>query len=294
MPIITKPSSIQKGTSASFSLDKSALAAVASVAADSYYSQSSNWKEVFLYYKSSTGNQRKVLKFNAELSSPTANFLASEKSRNIFQVQKIVVMDFDGGSVLIPRSELTVADFDVDMTPAPLSGFTWGQIGAGVFNNTSTSVELVSGGSGGYNSGAYSNEVLALSSEGSVTFTYNFSGAGSPYGPIGFSDSTSGGASPIDYGIMVNWYDSAQLALNNTWGSFTPNISPLSPVVYGVTQFKVAIEGSDFVLYQDGIKRDQRAISSVTTATGAQRFWMNFASTNNHSVTVISKTGSWT
>jgi hypothetical protein len=134
MPIITKPSSIEKGTSASFSLDKSALAAVASVAADSYYSQSSNWKEVFLYYKSSTGNQRKMLKFNAELSSPTANFLASEKARDIFQVQKIVIMDFDGGSILIPRSQLTVAEFDVDMGgPAPVVSldFTQGVLPAG-------------------------------------------------------------------------------------------------------------------------------------------------------------------
>jgi hypothetical protein len=115
MPIITKPSSIQKNSPAEISLDKSALAAVTSVAANPYYSDSANWKEVFIYYKSSVGNQREVLKFNATISSPVATFLVSEKARDIFEVQKIVIVDFDNGSITVPRSQLTVAEFDVDM-----------------------------------------------------------------------------------------------------------------------------------------------------------------------------------
>jgi hypothetical protein len=122
MPIITKPSSIQKNSPAEISLDKSALAAVTSVAASAYYSDSANWKEVFIYYKSSVGNQREVLKFNATISSPVATFLVSEKARDIFEVQKIVIVDFDNGSITVPRSQLTVVEFDVDMTPPPASG----------------------------------------------------------------------------------------------------------------------------------------------------------------------------
>jgi hypothetical protein len=116
MPIITKPASIEKNAAASISLNKSTLAAVASVAADAYYSNSSNWKEVFIYYKSSVGNQREVLKFDATVASPAANFLVSEKARDIFQVQKIVIVDFDNGSITVPRSQLTVADFDVTLS----------------------------------------------------------------------------------------------------------------------------------------------------------------------------------
>jgi hypothetical protein len=126
MPIITKPSSIQKNSPAEISLDKSALAAVTSVAANAYYSDSANWKEVFIYYKSSVGNQREVLKFNATISSPVSTFLVSEKARDIFEVQKIVIVDFDNGSITVPRSQLTVAEFDVDMSTAPISsGIIW-------------------------------------------------------------------------------------------------------------------------------------------------------------------------
>lgn len=139
MPIITKPAAVDKNSPAEISLDKSALANVASVLADDYFSDSDNWKEVFIYYKSSTGNQREILKFNAELASPTANFLVSDKALDIFEVQKIVIVDFDSGNITIPRSELTVADFDVDMSAQAgativwdtfISGFTLGADGA--------------------------------------------------------------------------------------------------------------------------------------------------------------------
>jgi len=68
MPIITKPSTIDKNSPAEISLDKAALAAVSSVVADDYFSDSDNWKEVLIYYRSSTGNQREILKFNATVS----------------------------------------------------------------------------------------------------------------------------------------------------------------------------------------------------------------------------------
>lgn len=119
MPIITKPVSIQKNVPASFSLDKSALAAVPSVVADSYFSDSSNWSKVLLFYKSSVGNQKEVIKFDATQPSPTADFLASEKARDIFQIQKIIITDFDNGNFEVPRTQLTVADFDVDMSGTP-------------------------------------------------------------------------------------------------------------------------------------------------------------------------------
>jgi hypothetical protein len=139
MPIITKPATIDKNASAEISLDKSALAAVASVAADTYFSDSANWSRVYIHYKSSTGNQREVLRFNATVASPAANFLVSDKALDIFEVQKIVIVDFDAGTFIIPRSQLTTADFDIDMTAQAgsavvwdtfISGFTLGADGA--------------------------------------------------------------------------------------------------------------------------------------------------------------------
>lgn len=113
MPIITKPSSIQKNQSAQFVLNKTELSQLPSILADTYFSDTSNWKEVILSYKSTTGNQNQILKFDATLSSPSYNLLVSEKAKDLFQVQRITIVDFDNGSIKIPRSQLTVSDFDI-------------------------------------------------------------------------------------------------------------------------------------------------------------------------------------
>lgn len=114
MSIITKPSTIEKNSAASISLNKSDLALISSVVADSYFSDQNNWKNVIVYYRSSVGNQKEILKFDATLASPSTSFLVSDKARDIFEVQKIIIQDFDGGSIVIPRSELTTAEFDID------------------------------------------------------------------------------------------------------------------------------------------------------------------------------------
>lgn len=116
MSIITKPTTIYKNMVAEFILNKSVLSAITSVVADSYFSDSQNWSEVLIYYKSSEGNQREILKFDATQASPTANFLVSDKARDIFQVQKIMIKDFDNGSFTVERTELVAAEFDVDMS----------------------------------------------------------------------------------------------------------------------------------------------------------------------------------
>lgn len=118
MPILTKNETPAKGAKAEFELDKAALAAVTSVAADSYFSDSSNWKSVEMTFKSNPGKQRRVVKFDASQATPLANFFASAKARDIFEIEKIVINDFDNGSFTVLRSELTVAEFDIDMAPA--------------------------------------------------------------------------------------------------------------------------------------------------------------------------------
>ena len=115
MPIITKTSSPVKGSPTVFILNKSDLATLPIVAADSYFSQTSNWKEVILIYKSSIGSQYEILRFDASLVSPTAVFEVSLKARDSFEIQAIKIRDFDGGWIEAPRSVLTVADFDVSL-----------------------------------------------------------------------------------------------------------------------------------------------------------------------------------
>lgn len=112
MAIITKPS-ILKGIAAQFSLDKSELSAISLVSNDSYFSDMSNWYRVNVIYKSSPGSQYEIVEFDATQESPVGHFLVSEKARDIFEVIKVKILDFDGGFLEIPRSSLTTADFDI-------------------------------------------------------------------------------------------------------------------------------------------------------------------------------------
>lgn len=117
MAIITKPS-IYKGQSATFTLSKSELLQHSMVVADSYFSDSGNWYRVNAVYKSSPGSQYEIVEFDASLSIPTGSFLVSSQARDLFQIQKLVILDFDGGFLEIPRSELVSSQFDISFVQA--------------------------------------------------------------------------------------------------------------------------------------------------------------------------------
>ena len=125
MAIITKPSGgIFKGTPAEITLNKSELALLPIVLLDDYFSVTINWNKIILSYKSSEGNQQEIVEFNATLSSPTGFFDVSLKARDLFEIQVIKIIDFDGDIFIIPRSELTTSDFDVEfgeIAPSNLS-----------------------------------------------------------------------------------------------------------------------------------------------------------------------------
>lgn len=105
MALLTIPS-ITKGTPASISLDKEALFGIASVAADAYFGDSENVKMCFVYYKSTAGNQKKVLNFNLEDLAPADTIVFSAKARPSFAVTKIVLEDYDEGFFTIPVEEI--------------------------------------------------------------------------------------------------------------------------------------------------------------------------------------------
>jgi hypothetical protein len=117
MPILTKNETPAKGQKAEFELDKSALAAIVS---DTYFQDSANWKSVEMIFKSNPGKQRRVVKFDASNTAETtalASFFASTKARSVFQVEKIVISDFDNGSLVILRVDIPNAttEFDINM-----------------------------------------------------------------------------------------------------------------------------------------------------------------------------------
>jgi len=112
MAIITKPS-VSRGVKATFTLNKTDLAANSIVSNDAYFSSQSTWETVSLHYKSTTRNQHVTVKFNAEVASPESTFFASAHSEGNFEINHIMINDHDGGRLTIFRSDLITANFDI-------------------------------------------------------------------------------------------------------------------------------------------------------------------------------------
>lgn len=126
MPIIGKPVEILKNQDNIFTLDKVALGNESKVSSDPYFSDQANWKKVFVAYLTDVGNQVEFVDFDATLGSPTGNFRVSDKARDLWQVDALIIQDFDGGYLRFERSELTTAEFDVDfgaVAPPPAAGY---------------------------------------------------------------------------------------------------------------------------------------------------------------------------
>jgi hypothetical protein len=114
MNIITKPL-VEKGVQAQFTLNRTMLSSHPLIQSDLYFQNTDNWYRVNVIYKSSPGSQYEIVEFDATLNSPIGKFLVSEKARDLFQVEKVVVLDFDGGYLEILRSDLNVADWDIQL-----------------------------------------------------------------------------------------------------------------------------------------------------------------------------------
>jgi len=120
MALLTIPS-ITKGVAASVSLNKTDLFALAAVAADAYFSDESNVKRCVVEFNSTIGNQRRVLSFDLSVASPTATFLISERARNDFLLERLVLEDFDGDVLVLERSQLP-SGLDIAIGPSTING----------------------------------------------------------------------------------------------------------------------------------------------------------------------------
>lgn len=116
MAIISKPNIILKGTSVEITLFKGELVSNYIVSSDVYFSDFENWMSVSLNYKSTEGNQRKIVTFNSFENFAPAIFSSSEKARDIFQIESITIVDFDGELLIVPRDALNTLQFDIDMS----------------------------------------------------------------------------------------------------------------------------------------------------------------------------------
>ena len=121
MAIVTFNTQPSKGISGELQLDKDNLVALSSVTANTYFADKTNWKRVILYYKSSVRNQNHIVSFNAGAATPTANFFASTKAEDVFEIQHLIIQDFDNGFFKVNRAELVTTEFDITLAAIPVS-----------------------------------------------------------------------------------------------------------------------------------------------------------------------------
>ena len=113
--LLTIPALVTRGQAASFTLSKSDLFALAGVSSDTYFSVQANVQFALVVYDSQIGNQKELLRFDLLAASPQASFLVSERARDVFLLERIILEDFDGGTLAIERAELP-AGLDVTVS----------------------------------------------------------------------------------------------------------------------------------------------------------------------------------
>lgn len=117
--LLAKPTEIAKGSAASFTLDKTGLSQLAVVAADSYFSDVANWFEIALIYKSPFGG-KEFVRFDAAYLNPTSEFMVSARARGGFDLETLIIYDFDNGYLKLSREDIGVSDFDIAFAPQAL------------------------------------------------------------------------------------------------------------------------------------------------------------------------------
>ena len=177
MPIITKPSPLEKDATGVFSLDKTALALHPTVVASAHFSSPNVWDKIIVKYKSDTLGQFESVEFDATLASPEGQFFVSATAEDVFEVEKITIIDKDGAILLIPRANLTVAEFDIDFGYVPPVGpqtVTWnvaGKTGVGTVTTGANGLITKATGGSGYNVNVLSNEIIT--GDGYVEFIWS-------------------------------------------------------------------------------------------------------------------------
>jgi hypothetical protein len=116
MAIITFSGSPDRGSTTTVTLDKTELAAHPTVSGDTYFSDQAVWESVILRYTSTEGNQLSLTVFDANENPPTALMTFFSGARDAFGVVSLTIIDKQQGTLLIPRVDLNVAEFDIDFT----------------------------------------------------------------------------------------------------------------------------------------------------------------------------------
>lgn len=116
--MITVPNTLQKDQPLTFSLDKQALFSAVS---DDYFSIEANVQKVVFVYKSEDGHQRKRIEFLISDASPSDTVTFSSKAKDIFDLEEIVLIDYDNGTFVLHPSTVSSSErvLNFNNQPAP-------------------------------------------------------------------------------------------------------------------------------------------------------------------------------
>jgi len=252
MPIITKPGSIQKNVSASITLNKSVLAVNSIVAADTYFSDSTNWNQVIINYKSPIGHQKESLIFDASLASPSASFLVSLKARDTFEVQDIIITDFDGGFLKVERANLTTTDFDISFgggSGGSGTAIIWNILGS---NLSAVGSGLTSSGTGWGSANNATSNLSQTNNSSDWTYTFNVSLGTTKEFSCGIYRSTNivNGYSEVDYGFHVGGSGGVDISTPSGYAA----VSNVTTIGNGNHELKVVRVGDNVTWFVNSIQ----------------------------------------
>lgn len=107
MALLTIPTQpLAKNVDHEILLDKTSLFAIGAVSVDEYFAVAANVKTCIVEFNSDPGNQKEVLSFDLSQASPMANFRVSLRARSSFLLERLILEDFDGGTLILSRSQL--------------------------------------------------------------------------------------------------------------------------------------------------------------------------------------------
>jgi hypothetical protein len=125
MALLTIPTTPEKGTSQSYTLNVTDLIALVS---DAYFQDQANWSKVVVLYQSAESNQLELINFIPDGVSTSILSVAqfSTFARNVFDVNSITIFDNQNGRYIIKAIDIPdVANYAIDFSPSPYIQFTY-------------------------------------------------------------------------------------------------------------------------------------------------------------------------
>ena len=148
MSLLNNLNSAAKGASVTITLDKSALFALAPVAADPDFSVQANVVRAEVIFRSSVGGQKKRVFFDLTQSTPSAQLAFSNSAKDSFLLSKIILRSADDmifaviGSDLPSGNDVTFIQIPPSFSPTMMFNFEASPI-VDIINASASSVTLL-------------------------------------------------------------------------------------------------------------------------------------------------------